>query len=99
MRIMKRNTVRDYAAKHARPRAALAIWEQRTKDAEWQSPNDVTKDFKSAKVLNGERVRFEIGDNHRLIVAFHFSSQVAYIKFIGTHAEYDKIDALTVDLY
>lgn len=99
MRLMKRDTVRDYAAEHARPRAALAIWEKRTEQAKWQSPNDVIQDFKSAKVLNGERVRFEIGDNHRLIAAFHFPSQVAYIKFIGTHAEYDKIDALTVDLY
>jgi mRNA interferase HigB len=53
-----------------------------------------------AKVLNRERVRFEVaGGNYRLVVAFDFRRQVAFVKFIGTHAQYDKIDALTVSQY
>jgi mRNA interferase HigB len=54
----------------------------------------------NAKILNGERARFEIaGGNFRLIVAFDFGRSIAFIKFIGTHAEYDRIDALTVSLF
>jgi mRNA interferase HigB len=49
-----------------------------------------------AKVLNGERIRFEVaGGNDRLVAAFDFRRQVAFVKFLGTHAEYDRIDALT----
>lgn len=53
-----------------------------------------------SKVLNRERVRFEVaGGNYRLVVAFDFRRQVAFVKFIGTHAEYDRIDALAVSQY
>ena len=58
---------------------------------------DIQAAFSKAKILNAERTRFEIqGGNYRLIVAFNFPRQIAFIKFAGTHAEYDKIDALTV---
>jgi mRNA-degrading endonuclease HigB of HigAB toxin-antitoxin module len=53
-----------------------------------------------SKVLNSDRARFEVaGGNYRLVVAFDFRRQVAFVKFIGTHAEYDRIDALTVSQY
>jgi mRNA interferase HigB len=52
-----------------------------------------------AVALNGERARFEVAGNFRLIASFSFRHQIAFIKFIGTHAEYDKIDALTVAMY
>ena len=56
--------------------------------------------FPKAKTLNAERVRFEVaGGSYRLIAAFDFRRQIAYVKFIGTHAEYDAIDAPTVWLY
>ena len=58
---------------------------------------DIHSAYPKAKVLNGERVRFEIqGGDFRLIAAFDFPRQIAFIKFVGTHAEYDRIDALTV---
>lgn len=54
----------------------------------------------TAKVLNRERVRFEVvGGNYRAVVAFDFRRQIAFVKFLGTHAEYDKIDALTVSQF
>ena len=60
--------------------------------------NDVLATFPRAVPLNGERVRFPIlGGHYRLIAAIHFPSGVVWIKFLGTHAEYDRIDALTVD--
>jgi mRNA interferase HigB len=58
------------------------------------------KAFPHAKVLNAERVRFEIAHNtFRLIVAFNFRAQIAFIKFVGSHAEYNKVDALTVSQF
>ncbi len=60
--------------------------------------DDVQRAFPKAKVLNRERVRFEVaGGNYRLIAAFHFPSRAVYIKFIGTHADYDEIDPLTIN--
>jgi mRNA interferase HigB len=54
----------------------------------------------NVKILNGERVRFEIaGGNFRMIVAFDFRRSIAFVKFIGTHAEYDRVDTLTVSLF
>ncbi len=54
----------------------------------------------NAKILNGERARFEIaGGNFRMIVAFDFGRGIAFIKFVGTHADYDRVDALTISLF
>ena len=51
-------------------------------------------------MLNGERVRFEVaGGDYRLIVAFNFAAEIAFVEFIGTHAEYDRVDALTVSQF
>lgn len=67
------------------------------KAARWTSTNEIQIAVPKAKVLNRGRVRFEVaGGNYRLIVAFDFPRQIAFVKFIGTHAEYDRIDALTV---
>lgn len=62
--------------------------------------DDVRAAAPNAKILNGERARFEVaGGNHRMIVAFDFVKGIAFIKFVGTHAEYDRIDALNVALF
>ena len=62
--------------------------------------DDVRRAVPKAKVLNRDRVRFEIaGGNYRLIASFDFRRQIVFIKFIGTHAEYDAVDALTVAGY
>ena len=75
-------------------------WPRVAKAATWQNAAEVQAAFFKAKALNGERVRFEIaGGDFRLIVAFDFPRQIAFVKFIGTHAEYDEIDALTVSLF
>ena len=61
---------------------------------------DVRDAYPSATVLNAERVIFGIkGNNYREIVAFDFPRKVAFIKFVGSHAEYDKVNALTINLY
>ena len=84
--------------RHPETKVSLQRWFKLARLAEWASMDDVQKAFPKAKVLNGERVRFEVaGGNYRLVVAFHFPSHAAYIKFIGTHAEYDAIDPLTTN--
>ena len=66
----------------------------------WSTTAEVLSSFGKAKVLNDERIRFEVGGgDNRLIAAFKFKNGVVYVKFIGSHAEYDKVDALTVSQF
>src|SRR5438128_2186335 len=100
MRIIARNTLVSYWEKHPETQAALTHWLNVARTANWANTNAVREDFSKAKVLNGERVRFEVaGGAYRLIVAFDFGHQIAFVKFVGSHADYDRIDALTVSLF
>jgi len=100
MRIVARGNLVSFWDKHPETKAPLEHWLRLTKDAKWLSTGDVQGSFPKAKVLNRERVRFEVhGGDYRLIVAFNFPFQIAFIKFIGTHAEYDRVDALTVSRF
>lgn len=75
-------------------------WLNIVRRADWRTMNDIQRAFPKAAVLNRERVRFEVaGGNFRLIAAFDFRRQIAFVKFLGTHAEYDKIGALTVSQF
>lgn len=100
MRVIAQNTLVEYWEKHPDAKRSLTHWYQVTKSARWDHTQDILTSFSKAKVLNAERVRFEIGGgDYRLIVAFDFRRQIAFVKFVGTHAEYDRIDALTVSLF
>jgi mRNA interferase HigB len=100
MRIISRKVLVDFAADHPQAKPSLDHWERLTKAAAWETIQDVTSVFSKSKGLNHERVRFEVqGGNYRLIVAFDFDRRAAFIKFIGTHAEYDRIEALTVSQF
>jgi mRNA interferase HigB len=97
MRIIARSVLVAFWTRHPETRIPLERWLRIVKAANWLSTDDVQSASPKAKVLNRERVRFEIaGGNYRLVVYFDFRRQIAFVKFIGTHAEYDKIDALTV---
>lgn len=81
-------------------RPSLERWYAMAKASKWSSTGDIQASFATAKVLNAERVRFEVaGGAYRMIVAFDFVRQIAFIKFIGTHAEYDRVDASTIALF
>ncbi len=100
MRIIARNTLVAFWEKHPETKAPLSHWQNVAKAADWNGVNDVQAPFSKAKALNDERVRFEVsGGDYRLIVAFDFRRAIAFVKFIGTHADYDRIDALTVTLF
>jgi mRNA interferase HigB len=65
--------------------------------SDWKSPNDVKQTYSTASILKNGRIIFNIkGNAYRLIVKFNFEKQWGFIKFIGTHSDYDKIDANTI---
>lgn len=100
MRVIARSTLVAFYIAHPETEAPLTRWDLLTKAAAWVSMNDVQAAFPKAKVLNTEGVRFEIaGGNYRLIVAFDFRRQIAFVKFVGTHELYDSVDALTVSQF
>lgn len=100
MRGIARNVLIAFWNKHPEMKVSLERWHKLARAAHWTSTDDIQKAAPKAKVLNRERVRFEIaGGNYRLVVAFDFRRQIAFVKFIGTHAEYDNIDALTVSQF
>ena len=100
MRVIARNTLVDFWRKHPEAKVALERWYKLVKAAHWASTDEVQRAAPKSKVLNRERIRFEVaGGNYRLVVAFDFHRQVAFVKFIGTHAEYDRVDALTISQF
>lgn len=100
MRLIARSVLVAYAGKHPETSVALERWHRLIRAAHWTSMDDVRRAAPKAKVLNRERVRFEVaGGNYRLVAAFDFRRQIAFVKFVGTHAEYDAIDALTVSMF
>src|SRR4051812_7418018 len=94
MRLIARRTLAAFGALHPEARASLAHWMSVTKAASWTNVAEVQASFSKAKALNGERVRFEVaGGDYRMIVAFDFRRSIAFVKFVDTHAEHDRIDA------
>lgn len=92
--------IREYYEAHPDSKTSLTKWVFNAKKAEWKTSLDVIKDFPSADPIRNNRVVFNIAHNkYRLVVEINYKIQYIYISFIGTHAEYDKIDAATVNLY
>ena len=76
----------------------LKTWYGEACRAEWKSPAEVKAQYGNASIVGNNRIVFNIaGSKYRLIVAIAYRMQIAYVKFVGTHAEYDKVDAATVD--
>ena len=106
--LIKRQTIEDYAARHARSRSSFALWLTAVKYADWNTPVDIQQTFGTADLLgNGSnRVVFDIGgNNYRLIASYSFGQHQVhlFVCWLGTHAEYDKSCAknhqYTVTLY
>ena len=97
MRIIARSTLRDFWEKHADAEDALRSWYQEAAQAEWKTPDDIKSVYASASIVANNRVVFNIKGNHyRLIVAINYRYGIVYIRFIGSHQEYDQVDAATV---
>lgn len=100
MRVIAVSTLRRFAAEHAQAQPALFRWYDVMRHGSFDSMSSVQATFAKAKVLNADRVRFEVaGGQYRLIAAFDFEKQIVFVKFLGTHAAYDAVDALTVSQF
>jgi mRNA interferase HigB len=94
MKIVYLEKLNEFAKKHADARRSLSTWKSTVEHAIWKSKQDVVRDFPKAKMIANNRARFEIVHNtYRLIVKINYDAQVVQIRFIGTHSEYDHIDA------
>ena len=97
MRIIARKTLRAFWEKHADAEQPLKAWFKFASAADWASPAAVKRDYANASILQDNRVCFNIrGNKYRLVVKINYAYKVIYIRFVGTHAEYDKVDATKV---
>ena len=94
MRIIARKTLREYAEKHPEILGQLDAWYHDTKRADWATPADITRVYGSASILPNRRVVFNIkGNQYRLIVKIHYNTGIVFVRYVGTHADYNRIDA------
>ena len=104
MRVIARRTLREYVDSLAGHRnqpavkAALDAWFDEASKASWKSSADVKRHYATASIVSAERIVFNIkGNNYRLVVAIDFAKGIVWIKWIGTHKDYDKIDVTEVE--
>lgn len=99
MRVISLQTLKTYWETHPETKQQLLAWYDEVVSAQWVKPADIKERFASASILKNRRVVFNIKGNHyRLIVAVAYKIGVVYVKFIGTHKEYDEVDAETVEI-
>ena len=99
MRVIAVSHLRAFWQKHAEAEQPLRAWGKAVGAAEWKRPGDIAAQFTTASVLKSRRVVFNIkGSDYRLVVAVAYRFGAVYVKFIGTHREYDRIDANTVEM-
>ncbi len=97
VRVISKKTLRDFWVKHRDCEERLKSWHKEAEEATWKTPKDIKKEYPSASFLADNRVVFNIkGNNYRLIVKINYDYSIVWIRFIGTHTEYDKINALTI---
>ena len=94
MRIIAKKVLREFWEKQTDSKEQLKTWYKETSKAKWTSPIDIKSQYPKASILKSGRVVFNIcGNNFRLIVQINYLRQWVFIRFIGTHEEYDKINA------
>jgi len=95
MRVISKKTIKEFyeQALYQNSKEALQSWYKEVINASWENPNDIKKQYRSASLVKDNKVVFNIsGNKYRLIVKINYFAQIVYIKFIGTHKQYDKID-------
>ncbi|MPR35945.1 type II toxin-antitoxin system HigB family toxin [Salmonirosea aquatica] len=96
-RIVAKRTLKEFWDKYPDSEQYLKTWYDTVQKSNWQSPNEIKATYASASILGDGRVVFNVkGNTYRLIVRFNFEKQWAFVRFIGTHAEYNKINANTI---
>jgi len=96
-RIFAKSTLKKYWEKHPDSEQYLKTWYDTAMNSDWKTPNNIKQTYSNASILKEARVVFNIkGNDYRLVAKFNFEKQWIFIKFIGTHKEYDKINAETI---
>jgi mRNA interferase HigB len=94
VRVIAKKTLRSFWIKHKECEQQLKSWYKEAEDALWKEPGDIKSEYPSASFLEDNRVVFNIkGNKYRLVVKINYSYKIVWIRFIGTHSEYDRIDA------
>ncbi len=99
MRVIARSTLREFweYPKYADSQGQLEAWYREAKQAQWSDPMEIKAQYGTASILKGGRVVFNIaGNKYRLVMGINYPTQTVFIKFIGTHKQYDQIDAETI---
>ena len=97
MRIFTEKELNEYAQEHPDAKVALQEWASKVKKSEWNNFADIKKTFNSVDCVGNRHYVFNIkGNNYRLVVVIQFTPQFVYVRFVGTHAEYGKIDCSTI---
>lgn len=98
MQVLSLSTLRAFWDLHPRAKAPLAVWHARVKSARWNGPQDVKRDFgASVDFVRDDRAIFDIGgNNYRIVARISYPFKRMMIKLVGTHEDYDKINAETV---
>ena len=97
MRIIALKTLRTFWERHPAVRQPLQAWYYDAKRATWRTPADIKHTYRNASFLSNHRVGFNIkGNQYRLVVVVNYQCGIVYIRFVGTHQEYDRIDAETI---
>ena len=99
MHIVAVKYLRVFWEKHPDSEQSLKSWVDEAKRASWSQPAEIKEQYRSASILKNKRVVFNIkGNDYRLVVSVAYRYQAVYVKFIGTHKEYDAIDAETAEM-
>lgn len=94
MRVIALRTLRVYCERHPDSRQSIEAWYADAKHADWKSPAEIKAIYRNASILRNNRVVFNLkGNDYRLVVRIAYGFGVVYIRFIGSHSEYDQIDA------
>ncbi len=94
MRVVAKSTLREYWDNHPECKQPLLSWYKVAIKAKWSNFNEIKEQFGSCKIVGNDRIVFKVkGNNYRLIIKISFENQLIYIRFLGTHSEYDLIDA------
>ncbi|NCC50342.1 MAG: type II toxin-antitoxin system HigB family toxin [Spartobacteria bacterium] len=97
MHVISRKKLRDFWAGHADAEEQLKAWFHEAKTASWASSVELKKKYGKASIINAERVVFNIcGNKYRLVVRINYTSGAVFVRFVGTHRQYDKIDVETI---
>ena len=93
MRIIAKRTLREFWEGHPDAEEPLLAWYREVEQADWDTPAKVKEKYRNASIVGNNRVVFNIkGNDYRLVVRINYPYRVVYIRFVGTHAEYDRID-------